>query len=520
MTTLRLVLGDQLTASLASLRDADRASDVLFMCEVWEEATYVRHHPKKIALVFSAMRHFAAERQAEGYGVDYVRLDDPANTGSFTGEVQRAIGRHGVTRIVCTFPGEYRVLQMMQGWADAYGIPVEIRPDDRFLASPGEFAAWVNGRQQLRMEFFYREMRRKTGFLMEGGEPVGGKWNYDAENRKPPEGGLLVPQPLSFPPDAITQAVLELVRGRFSGHFGNLEPFGLAVTRADALQVLERFITERLPFFGDYQDAMLTGQPWMYHAHIAFYLNCGLLLPFECAAAAEAAYHAGNAPLNAVEGFIRQVIGWREYVRGIYWLRMPGYAQRNHLGADRQLPAFYWTGDTDMACLKQCIHETRANAYAHHIQRLMVLGNFALLAGIHPDAVNEWYLVVYADAYEWVELPNVSGMALFADGGEMASKPYAASGAYINRMSDYCAGCRYRVAEKTGANACPFNYLYWDFLLRNAGKLKANPRLAMPYRTLGRMPVEQRQRIQADARDFLDRMAPRMGRATGNGEDP
>jgi deoxyribodipyrimidine photolyase-related protein len=302
---------------------------------------------------------------------------------------------------------------------------------------------------------------------------------------------------------------LQLVAARFSDHFGDLEPFTFAVTRTDALRVLAQFIAERLPCFGDYQDAMLTDKPWMYHAHIGFYLNCGLLLPLECAAAAEYAYKQGKIPLNAAEGFIRQIIGWREYVRGIYWLKMPDYAQQNFLEATRHLPDFYWTGKTALNCLKQCIKDTKENAYAHHIQRLMVLGNFALLAGVHPDAVNEWYLIVYADAYQWVELPNVSGMVLFADGGLLASKPYAASGAYINKMSDYCKGCRYNVQEKTGANACPFNYLYWDFLLRNADKLKKNPRLAMIYATLAKMSDTQRAAIIENAQGFLDDVAPR-----------
>lgn len=506
MSKLFLFLGDQLTPSL--VQHADKTRDVILLCEVWEEATYVKHHPKKIALLFSAMRHFAAELREAGYTVDYVRLDDAANTGSFRGEIKRATARHTITEIICTFPAEYRVLEMMEGWQDALGIPVKILPDERFIASPQEFNKWALGKKQLRMEFFYREMRRKTGLLMNGDEPEGGQWNYDAENRKPPSGGLLIPKPFTCKPDAITEEVLTLVADRFPDHFGDLHPFTFAVIRKDALRVLEHFITERLPSFGDYQDAMLTGQPWMYHAHIGFYLNCGLLLPLECAQAAEAAYQKGTVPLNAAEGFIRQIIGWREYVRGIYWLKMPAYKHENFLQANRSLPAFYWGAETEMNCLKQCVKDTKENAYAHHIQRLMVLGNFALLAGIHPDDVNEWYLIVYADAYEWVELPNVSGMVLFADGGVLASKPYAASGAYINKMSDYCGGCRYKVTEKTGVTACPFNYLYWDFLIRNTEKLRGNPRLGMIYATLNKMPPEQRETIIANAKDFLDSVAP------------
>jgi len=279
------------------------------------------------------------------------------------------------------------------------------------------------------------------------------------------------------------------------------------VTRADALRALDHFIEHRLSQFGDYQDAMIQGEPWMFHSHISFYLNCGLLLPLECARAAERAFHAGDAPLNAVEGFIRQIIGWREYVRGIYWLKMPEYAQENFLDAVRPLPAFFWTAQTKMNCLRQCVLETKQNAYAHHIQRLMVLGNFALLAGLHPDEVNKWYLLVYADAYEWVELPNVSGMILFADGGYLASKPYAASGAYINKMSNYCKNCSYSVSKKNGPDACPFNYLYWNFYLDNQSKLKGNPRLNHPYATLAKMDDMKRDAIRDDARRFLEDLA-------------
>ena len=289
-----------------------------------------------------------------------------------------------------------------------------------------------------------------------------------------------------------------------NNHFGDLEPFYFAVTRQQALSALQQFISQRLHNFGDYQDAMLQDEPWMFHSHLSFYLNCGLLLPMECVRAAEQAYYDDLAPLNAVEGFVRQIIGWREYVRGIYWLKMPAYASANALGAKRPLPPLFWTGDTPMNCLKQCVKETRQHAYAHHIQRLMVLGNFALLAGLDPDAVNEWYTIVYADAYQWVELPNVTGMILFADGGVVSSKPYAASGAYINKMSNYCKGCRYQVSKKNGPDACPFNYLYWDFLLRNRQQLRSNHRLGMIYKTLERMSQEKIQAITDDSQAFFN----------------
>ena len=501
---LRFVLGDQLTRNLSSLVDLDPATDVVLMAEVIEEVTYVKHHKRKVAFLFSAMRHFAAALQAEGITVDYVRLDDSGNSGSFGGEVARAAARHNIRRVVVTEPGEYRVLAAVRDWQDHYEIAVDIRNDDRFLCSHERFADWAEGRKQLRMDFFYREMRRDFDVLMEGKHPVGGKWNYDAENREPPDLSLPVPSPLTFPPDAITADVLDLVAHRCAAHFGDLQGFGFAVTREQALQVLDHFIAQRLPLFGSYQDAMIEGEPWMYHSHIGFYLNAGLLAPDEVVRAAEMAWHDGRAPLNAVEGFIRQIMGWREFIRGIYWLKMPEYAEMNFLGATRQLPDFYWTGDTGMNCLAQSIDATRRYAYAHHIQRLMVLGNFALLTGIEPRQVNEWFLVVYADAYEWVELPNVSGMVLFADGGYLASKPYAAGGAYIKRMSNYCDNCRFKVAQKTGKDACPFNYLYWDFLIRNRAQLGNNARLGMIYRSLDRMAPERVAAIEADAAHFLD----------------
>ena len=505
--TLRLILGDQLSQSLSSLGDIDRQSDIVLMCEVMGEVTYVRHHKKKVAFILSAMRHFADTLCEQGISVDYVTLDDPENSGNFTGEVARAVTRHDASRLIVTAPGEFRVLEDMQNWETDLGIAVEIRQDDRFLCSSEMFETWAAGRKQLRMDFFYREMRRQHDVLMVEGKPVGGKWNYDVENRERPDPSQQVPAPLQFSPDETSQTVLNLVGHYCADHFGELDEFGFAVTREQALQVLEHFIVNRLPLFGTFQDAMIEGEPWMYHSHIGFYLNVGLLGPGEVITSAQNAYEAGTAPLNSVEGFIRQILGWREFVRGIYWLKMPGYASENFLAADRPLPDFFWTGDTQMNCLRQSIGQTQKYAYAHHIQRLMVLGNFALLAGLAPKFVNEWYLIVYADAFEWVELPNVSGMVLFADGGYLASKPYAAGGAYINRMSNYCQNCRYKVAEKTGSDACPFNYLYWHFLIKNRDRLGNNARLGMIYRSLDRMSEEKQQTIMDDARQFLNGLA-------------
>lgn len=499
---LRLILGDQLSPSMSSLSDASK-DDVILMSEVRQEATYVKHHKKKIVFLFSAMRHFAQDLTEQGFNVHYVPYDDPENSGSLRGEVTRIAQLHDICEVIVTSPGEYRLLEGMKDWSDALGIPVRILPDDRFLCGIDEFAAWAEGRKQLRMEYFYREMRKKHAVLMHDDGPIGGQWNYDADNRKPPPKHLTVPDPFQAEIDPITQEVMALVSEEFSDHFGDIDPFHFAVTRGGALSALDMFVDERLSLFGDYQDAMIQDEPWMFHSHIALYLNCGLLSPLECTARAEAAYHEGRAPLNAVEGFIRQILGWREYVRGIYWLNMPGYKSMNALAAKRPLPAFYWTAETQMNCMRQCITETKQNAYAHHIQRLMVLGNFALIAGLDPNEVNDWYLLVYADAYEWVELPNVSGMILFADGGLMASKPYAASGAYINKMSNYCGSCRYSPSAKNGPKACPFNYLYWDFIDRNAAKLRGNPRMGFMYKSLDRMTDEKRDAIRADTDRFF-----------------
>ncbi|MFM2411213.1 MAG: hypothetical protein RL481_2041, partial [Pseudomonadota bacterium] len=438
---LILILGDQLTAGISALRGVAPDNVVVLMAEVMSEASYVPHHKKKIAFLFSAMRHFAEELRKAGWTVDYRQLDDPGNSGSLAGEIFEAAAQYGITSLRLTEPGEWRVLEELRGLSAAFDVT--ILPDDRFLASHAEFEKWAEGRKALRMEYFYRDMRRKTALLMDGDQPTGGQWNFDHDNRKPAERDLLMPQPMRFAPDAITQKVLALVAERFPGNFGTLEPFWFAATRDGAEAAFAHFLKSALPRFGDYQDAMLAGESFLCHAVVSLYLNCGLLDPLKICKAAEAEYRAGRAPLNAVEGFIRQIIGWREYVRGIYWREGPDYVQRNALGATRALPAFYWTAETDMACLRAAIEQTRDEAYAHHIQRLMVTGNFALLAGVNPHELHEWYLAVYADAYEWVEAPNTVGMSQFADGGLLASKPYAASGAYTDRMSNYCSGCRY-----------------------------------------------------------------------------
>ena len=507
MSTLRLVLGDQLSHNLSALADIDLAHDIVLMMEVLQECTYVLHHKQKIVLVLSAMRHFAAELRQKGVRVDYIRLDDPENGGDFTKEIGRALVRHKITHIIVTEPGEWRVQEMVQAWSNLFKIKIEIRTDNRFFATHEYFSNWTKGRKHWRMEHFYHEIRREHQLLMDGDKPVGGSWNFDSENRKRLPTGMTPPSRKRFTPDSITRDVMTLVTKIFPKNFGTMDSFSWPVTRPQALEALNDFIENSLPFFGDYQDAMKTQTPFLYHSLLAPALNLGLLSPREVCEVAENAWRNNNAPLNAVEGFVRQIVGWREYVRGVYWSLMPTYANVNALSASRPLPDFFWTGKTDMHCLEETIASTIHHAYSHHIQRLMLTGNFALLAGVAPREIERWYLAVYADAFEWVEMPNTLGMAVFADGGRMASKPYAASGAYIDRMSDYCKACAYDVKQKNGDGACPFNRLYWAFLIRNKSRLSDNARMAIPYRTIAAWGTKRQKEILDDAENCLSQIA-------------
>ena len=498
--TLRLVLGDQISdGRLSSLRDLDAKRDTVLLAEVRDEATYVRHHKKKIALVFAGMRGLAKRLRAKKVRVRYVGYEDEGNTGSLIGEVRRALAESEYDEVVVAAPGEYRLMEAFDAFAASSNVPFKIRDDDRYLCTAHEFAIWADGKKELRMEFFYREMRRRYDLLMDGDKPVGGAWNLDKQNRKAMPKRLAPPHHRFVAPNPTTDSAIADVARLFPDNFGTLEGFGYATTPDEAEAIVEDFVANILPGFGDYQDAMVAGEPWMWHAVISAAMNLGLIDPLDVCRRAEAAYRKKRAPLNSVEGFIRQIIGWREYMRGIYWLKMPEFKALNALKADRKLPWFYWSGETEMNCVREAVQATAAHAYAHHIQRLMVTGNLAMLLGVHPDEINDWYMVVYADAYEWVELPNVHGMATFADGGVIGSKPYAASGAYIDRMSDYCKPCRYDPKRRSGEGACPFNPLYWDFLIRNERKLGGNNRMAMVYRNLERLTAADRQAIQADA---------------------
>jgi deoxyribodipyrimidine photolyase-related protein len=502
MVKLVLVLGDQLSPELSALRAADKQSDVVVMAEVADEASYVPHHPKKIAFIFAAMRKFAAALEKDGWQVSYTKLDDPKNTGSITGELIRRAEQHGAKEVIATEPGEWRLIEALND------CPVSVTQlqDTRFIASHKEFETWADGRKELRMEWFYRDMRRKTGLLMDGDKPVESKWNFDHDNRKGAPKSINYTGPMQFTPDAVVEEVLDLVEAQFGNNFGTLRPFWFATDAEQAKRQLTRWITYALPHFGDYQDAMMNEEPFLYHSIISFYINAGLLDPLEVCQQVEQAYKDGHAPINAVEGFIRQIIGWREYMRGIYFLEGPDYTSRNTLRHDRKLPAAYWGGETKMNCISKAVGQTRDEAYAHHIQRLMVTGNFALIAGLDPQQVHEWYLAVYADAYEWVEAPNVIGMSQWADGGIVGSKPYVSSGAYIDRMSDYCKNCAYKVKDKTGPDACPFNLLYWDFLLRHRERFAKNPRMGNMYRTWDRMGEDRKETVLSEATDWLARL--------------
>ncbi len=494
MRNLVIVLGDQLNEDSAAFDGFDRSKDAVWMAEAAEESTHVWSHKIRIALFLSAMRHFEQRLTQKGVCVFYRRLDDFSNSHSLRKELASAVTQFRPAKLILVEPGDYRVLSELKLAAKKADILLEIRPDRTFFCSTDEFKSWASGRKQLRMEFFYREMRRKHKVLLEGKDPLGGRWNFDTENRGslPKSGPGQLKAPLQFERDCTTKFVLELVEYRFSRHPGSLEHFDWPVTPEEAEAALADFIEHRLYRFGEFQDAMWTAEPWLYHSRLSAAMNLKLLHPRQVVAAAEAAYYAGNVSLPQAEGFIRQIIGWREYVRGIYWHYMPDYADRNEMGATEPLPKWFWTGKTEMNCLKHTLRQTLDYGYAHHIQRLMVTGLYCLLAGIDPKQVHEWYLAVYVDAVEWVELPNTLGMSQYADGGIMASKPYVASGKYIDRMSNYCSGCPYDPAQREGDKACPFTTMYWQYLEKHRDKLAKNPRMLLQIKNLNRLrPITQ-----------------------------
>lgn len=507
---LILVLGDQLALDHPALADADPAQDAVLLIEAPGEATHVWNHKARIVLFLAAMRHHGAALRAAGWPVHHVALDDPAHadTPTLTGRLTTLLRQLRPARLRALEAGAWRLAREIEAVSLAQGVPLTWMHDPHFLCGRAEFAKWARGKRELRMEWFYRWMRQQHGVLLDAaGQPEGGRWNFDEDNRAayPREGPGTIPPPAHFPTDAITREVIDLVETRFADHPGSLAHFGWPVTRDQALQALDTFVRSRLVGFGRHQDAMWEQTPFGWHSLLSVALNLHLLHPREVIAAAEAAYRRGQADLASVEGFIRQVLGWREFIRGVYWLDMPHLAEANHLGAEQDLPDFFWTGETDMACLRDAIGQTLAHGYAHHIQRLMVLGLYCLLAGVRPQAVSDWFLAVYVDAVEWVELPNVAGMALYANGGRFTSKPYAASGAYIQRMSNHCRNCRYDPKQRTGPQACPFTTLYWDFLARHEDELAASPRTALMVRNLQRLGEEQKRAVAETALQWMPR---------------
>lgn len=485
---LVIVLGDQLDGQSAAFDGFDPALDAVLQMEVREEATYIPQHKRRIAFFFAAMRHFRDEQRAAGRRVHYSELDEPANRGTLAGEIGRWCGLLRPQRLIVLQPGDWRVQRQLA----ALGLPVEFRADRHFLCPEEDFAEFVREHPRLVLEQFYRSMRLRLGILIDpDGRPAGGAWNYDAQNRASfgREGPPPIPPDDGFAPDAVTRGVLDLVARAFPDNPGRLDGFDLPVTRDQALASLRHFVEHRLRHFGRYQDAMRTGEPFLFHSRLSGPLNLHLLRPREVVDAVVA--NPAGAPLAAVEGFVRQVIGWREFVRGIYWHFMPDYAERNGLDADLPMPRLFWTGETDMRCLAEAVGHTIDHAYAHHIERLMVLGLFCMLLGVRPYDVHRWHMSMFWDSVDWVSLPNTLGMSQHGDGGMIGTKPYAASGNYIDKMSDSCRRCRYDPRKAVGDDACPFTTLYWNFLARHKERFSKNPRMRYPYLNLARKdPLE------------------------------
>jgi deoxyribodipyrimidine photolyase-related protein len=502
---LVLILGDQLDLHQASLRASSPDRAWILMAEVHEESTAPLSAVARSVLFLSAMRHFAGALSAHGWSVEYLRIGHHPHH-DLASVWRAALREQRPARVLCTWPGDHRVLQRLQEVCQSEGVPLVCPEDDHFLISRDDFKRWAGRSRSLLMERFYRHMRVRHDILMEGKAPQGGQWNFDADNRKSfgRAGPGPVPAALRWAPDAITEEVVNDLRSHLPALPGRFASGLWPVTRAQALEALEDFITHRLGRFGPTQDAMWTGEPTLFHALLSSSLNLKLLNPREVIDAAVQAHAQGRASLSSVEGFVRQILGWREFMRGIYWLDMPGLREANHLGHSRPLPAWFWSGQTGMKCLAESIGQTLDLGYAHHIQRLMVIGNFALLAGLSPQAVAAWFLAVYVDAVEWVELPNVAGMALYANGGRFTSKPYCASGAYIRRMSNYCNGCRYQPDKRSGPDACPITTLYWDFLLRHESELSANPRAALMMKHVAQLTPQARADIRSQADQQLD----------------
>ena len=497
------ILGDQLGPDNAALAGARKKDDVLFMVESPKALGKLAYHQQRLVLLLSAARHFAEEKRQEGWKVDYHALEEG---GAWETALSAHVKKFKPERILVAQPNNYDEQQAAEKLAKKF--PIEILPTRQFLVPRADFIAWAKGKKSLLMETHYRRVRQEFGFLMQpDGQPVDGRWNFDEENRKTFRDWVKANRPRAdiapVKPDKITREVIALVEKKFPKNPGRAAGFWLPVDRVGALRWLEDFVATRLAGFGPWEDLMVEDDQLLFHSVVSPTINLGLLTPRECIEKAIAAYESGKAPLASVEGFVRQIAGWREFINGVYWLKMPEYAEVNGLGAERPLPDFFYTGETDLNCLHQTIGQVRATGFNHHIQRLMVLGNFLLLAGVKPQEALRWFLEMYVDAHDWVMAANVLGMVLHADGGFMATKPYAAGSGYISRMSNYCQGCRYKPEVKTGPEACPFNYLYWDFYARHESRFAKNPRVGMALKTLNKKEPGEREAIADSAREFL-----------------
>ena len=503
MRHLVLIFGDQLNLDSAVFDDFDSSQDSIWMAEVNEEATRDWCHKTRLVLFFAAMRHFSQELSSKGYTVHYHKLStnvDLDRGTSFAEALQRDLRKFSPQKLVCVKPGDHRVLQNIQQFSDENNLELEIRHDRHFYCSSEEFSDFTADRKTLLLETFYREMRKTHSILMNGNDPIDGQWNFDHDNRQSFSkcGPGETTPPLGFPPDHTTSEVISMVQKRFASHPGSLDEFDLPVTRTDGVKMLDHFIANQLPQFGAMQDAMWTDHPFLYHSRLSAPLNLKLISPRECVEKAVAAYYSGEAPINSVEGFVRQVLGWREFIRGIYWHLMPDYAEMNHFDHQSELPEFFWTGETDMTCIQQSMQHVLRFAYSHHIHRLMIFGNLSLLLGVHPKRFHDWHMAMYADAVDWVSMPNTLGMSQQGDGGIVGSKPYISTGNYINKMSNFCKHCRYNYKKSTGDDACPISTLYWDFLDRNADSLKKNHRMGMQIKNVER---KRKQREMAAIRE-------------------
>ena len=503
-TTLRLILCDQLNAQHSWFKQV--RADVLYtLMEVRQETDVVKPHIQKVAGFFSAMRHFADDLVRMGHRVVYLRLDDPKNEQSFDANLNRLIREQRITRFEYMQPDDYRLDDQLAWLASRLSIPSSVEDAEHFLTARSDLAHHFRGKKRYLMESFYRQMRRRHDILMNDGKPVGGKWNYDQSNRQRYDGAVTLPETCLFSND-VSDIVAMLDRCQVRT-FGRIDPQRLIwpVTRKQALQQLQAFVDQRLSHFGTYQDAMTTENGFLFHSLLSFALNAKMLNPMEVIQAAFDRFQSTSGEavgIAQLEGFVRQILGWREYMRGIYWAHMPAYASMNHFGHSAHLPDYYWTGDTRMNCLRSVICQSLEHAYAHHIQRLMITGNFALLAGIHPDEVDHWYLGIYIDAIQWVEIVNTRGMSQFADGGMVATKPYVSSANYIHKMSDYCDDCHYQWRKNTGDRACPFNSFYWAFIHRHRQQLAKNPRVAMMFRTWDRMKDDKQRELLTQAENY------------------